>query len=50
MSIEERVKVLEKKVSKLEGGNLLKEEAKSPYETKSKKEITMSDHQKKENE
>jgi hypothetical protein len=36
MSIEERVKALETKVQKLEGGNLLKEE--NPYKVKSTKE------------
>jgi hypothetical protein len=50
MSIEERIKILEKKVLKLEGGNLLKVEVKNPYESKSNKEIIISVPQKKENE
>lgn len=35
MSIEERVKVLEKKVLKLEDGNIIKEEPRNAYESKS---------------
>jgi hypothetical protein len=47
MSIEERVKALESKVLKLEGGNLIKEETVNPYKSNSTKEITVSVPQKK---
>jgi hypothetical protein len=38
MSIEERVKILERKISALEGNNLIKEDLENPYSVESEKE------------